>query len=309
MSFLSELRFPRTRLTKILGAILALGLFYLVASAMVSGFLLYHILWPPKTSSSINVDLLMGHPSTLSFSLPEGGTREGLFFPGLRGAPTIIFCHGYRSQRADILTMVTAVQEHGYNAYLFDFSGHGGNPGATTLGYKESDEVLAAIRMLAARDDVDHKRFGIWGTDLGAYSALSAAVADPRIQAIAADSAYGSPEEYLQIEVGRSGLEAIPLVVPFCRLGFDLIEHDYRKVVPLSARISRLSGVPQLYVEVSDEPRLAAATQRIYAGSPEPKQELHERASYAVMSDDGRRSYENLVANFFLTYLPAEGPR
>jgi pimeloyl-ACP methyl ester carboxylesterase len=308
MSFLSELRFPRTRLIKILGVILALGLFYLVASAMVSGFLLYHILWPPKTSSAINVDLLMGHPSTLSFPLPEGGSREGLFFPGLRGAPTIIFCHGYRSQRADVLTMVTAVQEHGYNAFLFDFSGHGSNPGETTLGYKESNELLAAIRMLAARDDVDRNRFGIWGTDLGAYAALSAAVTDPRVRAVAADSAYGSPEEFLQIEVGRSGLEAIPLVVAFCRFGFDLIEHDYRKSTPFSARISRLSRVSQLYIQVADQPRLAAATQGIYARSPGPKQEVQERESYAVVSDEGRRAYENLVANFFLTYLPEEAP-
>ena len=51
--------------------------------------------------------------------------RDGWFFPGLRGAPTVIVCHGYRAQRADVLTLVTALQEQQFNVFLFDFTGHG----------------------------------------------------------------------------------------------------------------------------------------------------------------------------------------
>jgi len=43
----------------------------------------------------------------------------------------------------------------------------------TTFGYRESDEVRAAIDTLATRNDVDAARFGLWGYNLGAYAALA----------------------------------------------------------------------------------------------------------------------------------------
>jgi len=89
------------------------------------------------------------------------GIPGGLVFPGLRGAPTILLCHGYESSRGELLTLVSALQDHQYNAFVFDFAAHGGNPGLTTLGYREADELRAAIETLAARSDVDPQRFGV----------------------------------------------------------------------------------------------------------------------------------------------------
>ena len=309
IAVLSEFRFPTTRRARLISGILALVLFFLVSDAVISGFLVYHILWPPKTPSGLNVDLLLGHPSTFSFPLPEGGTRVGLFFPGLRGAPTIVLCHGYRSQRADILTMVSTMQNHGYNVFLFDFSGHGANPGSTTLGYRETGEVLAAIRTLAQRDDVDQSRFGAWGIDLGGYTTLSAAESDARIRAVAIDSAYDSPFDLLNEQVDRSGLEAIPLLSRFCRLGFRLFNYSYRHVPPVSAQLAQLRGVAKFFIVVRVRTEMAQSTLRLFALAPEPRQQVEERESYAEMSDEERRSYENRIVDFFLDSLPPAPPR
>jgi pimeloyl-ACP methyl ester carboxylesterase len=257
----------------------------------------------------LNVDLLLGHPSTFSFPLPEGGTRAGLFFPGLRGAPTIVLCHGYRSQRADILTMVSTMQNHGYNVFLFDFAGHGANPGSTTLGYRETGEVLAAIRTLAQRDDVDQSRFGAWGIDLGGYTTLSAAESDARIRAVAIDSAYDSPFDLLNEQVDRSGLEALPLLSRFCRLGFRLFNYSYRHVPPVSAHLVQLRGVAKLFIVVRVRTEMARSTLRLFALAPEPRQQVEERETYAEMSDEERRSYENRIVDFFLDSLPPAPPR
>ena len=204
MAVLSELRYPTTRLAKVFSGLLALLLFGVVSIATICGFLLFQILKPPRTPAAFDLNVMMGW-----------------FFPGLRGAPTVIVSHGYLSQRADVLTLAAALQEHEFNAFVFDFTGQGSSPGVTTLGYREAGELRAAVQALAKRDDIDPRRFGLWGVDLGAYASLDVASSDPRIAAFAVDSVYGSPQDLLQIEVKRSGLGAMPFVSRFCGFGFS----------------------------------------------------------------------------------------
>src|SRR5580700_10067011 len=215
MPVLSELRYPTTRLGKVLSGLLALVLFGFVAISTVSGFLLYQMIRPARTPTSFDLTVMMGHPTTFSFSLADGTTREGWFFPGLRGAPTVVVAHGYREQRADVLTLVTALQEQQFNAFLFDFTGHGTSPGITTLGYRETQELRSAVQALSARDDVDPKRFGLWGVDMGGYAALEIATSDPHIGAVAVDNAYPDPRTMMQLQLKHSGLGVIPWVSRF----------------------------------------------------------------------------------------------
>lgn len=184
MAVLAELRYPTTRVAKVFSGLLALLLFCFVALASVSGFLIYQMIRPARTPTSFDLTVMMGHPTTFSFAMADGSMREGWFFPGQRGAPTVVVAHGYREQRADVLTLVTALQEQQFNAFLFDFTGHGTSPGVTTLGYKETEELRSAVQALSARDDVDPKRFGLWGADMGGYAALRLTTSDPRIAAV-----------------------------------------------------------------------------------------------------------------------------
>lgn len=308
MSVFSQFRYPTTRAARLITAILALVLFVLLAIGTISGYLLYQILSPPRSPANVDVNLLMGHPTVYKFTVPGDGTREGWFFPGLTRAPTIVLCHGYGSQRADILTLVTALQEHQFNVYLFDFAGHGSVPGHTTLGYEETQEVLAAIHALGERQDIDRTRFGIWGTDMGGYAALAAATENPRISAVAIDSVYDQPSNLLLREVSHTGLGALPLVKTFCLFGFRMINYSYRNVPPLSARLARLQGIPKLFVESSDRPSLDADTLHLFQISPGPKTDFIDALTYSQMSDEDRRAYEDRIVTFFLQFLPPGGP-
>src|ERR1700735_169848 len=145
MAVLSELRYPTTRLAKILSALLALLFFVFVSLSTVAGFLLNQILHPARTPATFDLGVMMGHPTAFSFTLANGVSREGWFFPGLRGAPTIVVSHGYGSQREEVLTLVSTLQDHGFNAFVFNFAGHGANQGTTTLGYRETAELKAAV--------------------------------------------------------------------------------------------------------------------------------------------------------------------
>ena len=304
MAVLAQLRYPTTRIAKGLSAVLALALFAFVAVCSLSGYLLYQALLPSKNSPGVNLDLMMGHPQSLSFQLADGTSREGWFFPGLRGAPAIVVCHGYLSQRADVLTLVTALQDHEFNVFLFDFLGHGTSPRGTTLGYRETGELRSAVQALAARDDVDAQHFGLWGVDMGGYAVLEVAASDTRIAAIAVDDAYADPREMMQIQVRQSGLDVIPLVSRFTDFGLRMANYDFRHEPPVTARLAHLKSMQKLFIVSNDQPYLANAVLNLYEIAPAPKQLQQDQVRYAYMSDDDRKTYENEVVSFFLQAIP-----
>lgn len=304
MPVLSELRYPTTRSAKVFSGLLAIVLFAVVAISTISGFLLYQILKPARSPASFDLNVMMGHPTTFSFPAPDGSKQDGWFFPGLRGAPTIIVSHGYLSQRSDVLTLAAALQQHEFNAFIFDYLGHGSNAGTTTLGYKEAVELESAVQALAKRDDVDPDHFGLWGVDMGAYTSLDVAATDRRISALVVDSVYDSPRNFLRIEVKNSGLGVLPFVKNFCDFGFRTLNYQYKTQLPVSLQLASTRGVPKLFIQSDDKPALAKETAGIFSRAPDPKQLIEESVSYRDMPDDDRRNYENQIANFFAQYLP-----
>jgi pimeloyl-ACP methyl ester carboxylesterase len=305
MAVISELRLRTSRLTRWLNAVLALLFFAFLVITTVSAILYHGVVAPPKSANEINLQMLLGHPSAVSFPLPDGRDREGWFFPGLRRAPLVIVCHGYQSQRGDLLTLVTALQEHQFNVYIFDFSGHGTSPGRTTLGYRETGELLAAIDELSKRDDIDAGRFGLWGANLGGYAALAAAAANPRVRALAVDSVYDTPADFLRFQLNRSGLSELPQVEHICAGGFGLLNWGDRHTPPLSQRIGRLGGVAKLFISSQENPVLAKSSLQLFLLAPPPREQaVMSKGSYVDMTDDEKHNYENVVVSFFLRTLP-----
>src|SRR6267142_4677506 len=201
-----------------------------------------------------------------------------------------------------------ALQDHQYNAFVFDFAAHGGNPGFTTLGYREADELRSALDVIAARIDVDPQRFGVWGYNLGAYAALRAAENDKRIRALVLDSVYDAPEQMVKVGVERNGLSGFPFMVRSAELSFQYLNYAHRDDPPLSKKLITLAGVPTLYMQAVDDPELAAITQQIFLKAPEPREQaIIAHGNFASLNDDDKRTYENRVVSFFLLRLPATG--
>ena len=306
MQILYELRYPTKWYMKLLTAVLALIFFVLLASGSIAGFLVYRLVKPQRTSSEINMDSFPGKPDALDFKVPELGVRHGWFFPGLLRAPTIILFHGYGSSRGELLTLVSALQDHQYNVFVFDFAAHGDNGGVTTFGYREADEARAAVDAVAARGDVDPGRFGLWGYNLGAYAALREAESDRRVRAIVLDSVYDSPEQMVKIGVDRTGLGKFPIMARSAEFSFRWLNYKYREDPPLSKKLDTLAGVPKLFIEASDDPALAQITQGMFLKAPEPRdQAVIPHGNFVGMDENDKRDYENRVVSFFLLRLPA----
>jgi len=305
MALLSEFRYPTQWYSKSIAALLALSFFTFVAAAIISGFVVYNIVTPRSGSQPIDLATFPGHPEEMSYSVEGVGTREGWFFPGLKSAPTILLCPGYGEGREELLPLATALQEQGYNVGLIQFTGESAKRIETTLGYSEVQQLRAALSVLAQRTDVDKSRFGLWGTDMGSYAALSLAESDPRVRGIAVESVYDRPQEMLRILENRYGIGSLPLLPSFAEKAFDWLNYQDAGVPPLSQRLSRLSGVPKLFIEASDNPDLAKTTARLFLSAPEPKEQVTiVRGNYAGMLDEEKRTYENRVASFFLSNLP-----
>jgi pimeloyl-ACP methyl ester carboxylesterase len=308
MQIFFELRYPTRWYTKLLMALLALVFFAALATTAIAGFLVYRIVKPQRTSSEINMASFPGRPETVEFIVPGIGTREAWFFPGLRGAPTIVLCHGYESSRGELLTLVSALQDHQYNVFVFDFAAHGANPGITTFGYREADELRAAIDVLATRTDLDATRFGFWGYNLGAYAALREAENDKRIRALILDSVYDQPEQMVKVGVERNGLAGFPFMVRSAELSFQYLNYAHREDPPLSKKLLAMNGVPMLFIQALDDPELASITRQMFLKAPEPREQaIIPHGNFVSLNDEDKRTYENRIVSFFLLRLPATG--
>jgi uncharacterized protein len=309
MQLLSEFRNPTQWYSKLIAALLALAFFTLMAAMIIAGYLVYSVVTvtAPGADEAVSLASFPGHPEDVTFDVNGVGQRAGWFFPGLKLAPTIVLCPGYRGSRGELLPLATALQDHEYNVFLFDFDTFGTAPGRSALGFREEQELRAAVGMIARRDDVDRSRFGLWGTNMGAYAAVGVAQSDPRVRALVAESVYDTPQEMVRLLVAREGLESLPLIGRFAEKSFLMLNYQSRETPPLSARLSRLSGVAKLFVEATDTPDLVEPTHRLFVLAPEPKQEvLLSHGNYAGMLDDEKRNYENRIVTFFLANLPPE---
>jgi pimeloyl-ACP methyl ester carboxylesterase len=307
MYLLDELRHPTRWYSKLLTTLLAVGFFSVLAAAVISGFIVYRILAPAQPADAPDLANFPGHPENVSYNVDGIGPRESWFFPGLKSAPTIVLCPGYRMSRGELLPLATALQDHQYNVFLFDFTGKGWTAGHSTLGFREVAELRAAVSVLARRDDVDASRFGLWGMDMGGYAALALAESDPRVRAVVVESVYDSPRDMARLLVDRDGSAPLPLLEAFAERSFMWVNYSYRGTPPLSARLPRLNGVSTLFLGADDDRELLNSTHQLFLEAPEPKEEdVLERGDYAGMLDEDKRSYENRIVSFFLLHLPAQ---
>src|SRR6266699_229128 len=240
MGFISEFRYPTRWYSKLVIGVLALFFFTILATAAISGHLVYRMVSPAQSHSDLNLRNFPGHPESLPYAVAGESARDGWFFPGLKSAPTLILCPAYQSSRGELLTLASALQDHQYNVFLFDFSAHGSSGGRTTLGFREVAELRAAIDAVANRGDVDPNRFGLWGVNLGAYAALSEAAEDRRVRAVAVESPYDRPEQMVVLLVTRSGLGVLPFVAPMSKWGFGWVNIGYGKVPPVRVNLGKL---------------------------------------------------------------------
>lgn len=133
----------------------------------------------------------------------DGRRSRGWLLKGAEGAPAVVLLHRYGGDRSWLFNLGVKVNETTNFTILWpDLRGHGVDPPVkwTSLGSNEGDDVLAALEFLRALKSEHQKKqvgdsFGVFGVELGAYSALKAASRDNQIKVLVLDSVSRSPDE------------------------------------------------------------------------------------------------------------------
>jgi esterase/lipase len=298
-------RFSPVFFLRILKALLILGVVLFLVLAGVGGFLTYRVVTTKNLVENVTPEsAFQSSYENVNFNDLKGGEHEGWLLVGLRGAPVIILCPGYDSNRSDLLSLGTFLRQNYFNVYLFNFEGRRAKRSFSDLGPGEADILLAAIGKVAAHEGINPNRVGLYGVTTGAFAVLAAGEQSPLVKALVVDNVYEHPQQAFQAQIaeilGRPG----SVFRVLSNVEFKAL--TYRsKVPPIRQNLAKLKDMPKLFIAGGDIPTLAESTKSLYAAAPEPKRMLVlEHSQSALASGEDVKEYENQVLTFFLQNLP-----
>jgi fermentation-respiration switch protein FrsA (DUF1100 family) len=157
---------------------------------------------------------------------------------------------------------------------LFDFRAHGASDGVrSTIGYREADDIVAAVAFLAARPELASLPVGVIGVSMGGAAALMAAAREPRIAAVAADSAFATLHD-----IAAGGLRelyrlpAYPFTPLIVRFGELLTRARIRFNRPVDA-VAAIAPRPLLLIHGDADTLIPLKdAHALYAAAGEPKE-------------------------------------
>ena len=140
--------------------------------------------------------LMRRTPSDLGLSWQplECRTDDGHRLAGWVAGParpqgTVLLFHGLRRNREQLLERMAMLARAGFRAAAFDHRAHGESSGwRTSLGYRESEDVAAVLRL--AEQCWPEGPKAAWGVGLGAAALCFAARQARRLDAVVLESIY-----------------------------------------------------------------------------------------------------------------------
>ena len=224
---------------------------------------------------------------------------------GLR--PTIIACHGFGTNRSDVLMLSEFLYRTGYNIFLFDFRAHGESQGwYTSFGYLEKKDLSAAVEYLKKNQTIKNKNFGAIGVSMGGSIAIMTAAKDSAIKAVVADSPYAGLDRsiirHTKFLLKTHNNILGRLAVFSYRLRFFT---DSSKASPIKS-ISSISPRAVMIISGTNDPRMPPEdAEELYLNALEPKELFLTTASGHVGSFwEDTEEYKERVTNFLDKYLP-----
>jgi len=145
----------------------------------------------------------MGLPWSEVLIPTERGTLPAWLIPAQRkDAPTIVPLAGHGRTKSDLLGIARYLWQAGFSCLMVDYRGIADVDGIrSTLGFRETDDVLATVDWLARR--IPDSPIGLLGYSMGGSIAILAAARDPRIRAVVSDCGFASQRDVVAFHVRR----------------------------------------------------------------------------------------------------------
>jgi fermentation-respiration switch protein FrsA (DUF1100 family) len=255
-----------------------------------------------------------GHPDDykltfegVEFQSKDGTELVGWFFPVKNPKATIILVHGYgepRGGKVHHLEHAKYLTEDNFAVLVFDLRGFSESNGdKITLGFKESEDVLAAVNFLKGRKDTENLKIGILGTSMGGASSIIATAKTDKIDVLITNGAFKSIEDLLREQVEREKFPIFPTLT-LLELSTKLLIH--KNLADFSAEnwIGKIKNTPILIIHGEDDKTVdVSQAKELYRRAKEPKKLwIVPRASHEVFSER-KEDFKEQVLSFFNRYL------
>lgn len=176
----------------------------------------------------------------VSLTTQDGLTLRGWYIPGTNRA-AVIALHGLNGNRTHVVYHAKTLNQVGFGVLALDMRAQGESEGEVFDWYCYQD-VIAGLRYLQTRPDVDPQRIGALGLSAGAEAIIFAASFDPGLKAIWVDGAgLGDTSDALDpmLPYARKYFFSTPLNWMYFRMTAVLAGHSsspaFKTVVPAIA--------------------------------------------------------------------------
>lgn len=217
-------------------AFLPLMLLLVLVAGGIIGWIVYGITRPPRHAYLVTPEkfkLISDRGLKVSeetWTNQDGTQARGWLLRGAEGAPAVVLLHRYGADRSTLLNLGVKINEATNFTVLWpDLRGHGENPPVqwTSFGAKESADTQAALNYLRALKTTQGRPFvggsaGLYGVELGAYTALLAAGKDASVRSLVLDSIPRDADEMVSAAASGHVGAINALIEPLARLGTRL---------------------------------------------------------------------------------------
>lgn len=254
--------------------------------------------WKPwRTPKSVGVAF-----ENVKFQSLDGVLLAGWFAPAKDAQAVVILCHGFPSNRNEVVNYLAFLHKAGLNVFAFDFRGRGESEGNTcTLGYHEVNDLLGAVRYLRERPDTKSQKIGALGLSMGGAVCIMGAAREKEIAAVVADAPYARLDRAVDQRF-RAFLGPLAPVfrAPAQFFGERMAEFKIADVSPLN-EVAHISPRPLFLIHgASDFLIQPTDSQMLHAAARAPKQLwLVEGARHTKAYRVAGAEYERRVTEFF----------
>ena len=211
-----------------------------------------------------------------TFRSSDGTKLHGWFLPSRsdEAKATIVFSHGNAGAIGHHLGFVMWMVQAGYNVFMYDYRGFGKSEGSVDRRGMVED-VKAAFKYVASRDDVDTGKLISYGHSLGGAKSVTALAETPslKLAAMIVDGTFTSYQAMARVVGGQ--------------IGADLITDEFSP----KDYIGKIHGIPLLAIH-GEEDQVVPFAQgaKLFELANEPKtffRVAHGRHGDSLSRDNG----------------------
>ncbi|MFH1283693.1 MAG: alpha/beta hydrolase [bacterium] len=242
----------------------------------------------------------------VSFYTADNIKISGWFVPAENANNTVIICHGWGTNKADVLPGTQFLRRYNMNLLYFDFRNHGESGGdASSLVFFEMRDLKAAIEFLKKEKREKAKKIGVLGFSMGGSVSLMVASEDERVSVVAADSPFSDVPKviirYAKLFYGFPKFPLVDIALIFVRIRLGINLADYSPV----NYIADISPRPLLIIQGGQDLRMPVEEGRaLFEQAKQPKELwIVQGADHLGAYAGNAYEYEKKIGSFFKNYL------